>query len=356
MQCAGKERDRAGGIIRSKRFVERGAVATIKDVAKLAGVSVSTASVALNGRGPVSEATRQRVKEAALALRYRPNAVARSLVTRRTRSIGLVLADLTDPYFHGVAKGIEAVASASGYTVLLADTDRSPAKEERSLETLLCRQVDGLILAGSAGENGGSLSWLKTSQVPVVTVGRYSEAFPAVSADNTGAGRLVAEHLVREGYRRIGFIGGPPGLRVSVERCQGFCTALREAGFEPLCSAPGDFTPAGGYQAAKALLANGAERPEAIVAANDQMAIGVLKAVKEAGLQVPDDVAVAGIGDVATAVYTDPPLTTVALPLREMGERAARMLLRLIEGEAAPEQPLVLPVTLKVRASTRRGG
>lgn len=329
-------------------------MATIKDVAKLAGVSVSTASVALNGRGPVSEATRQRVKEAALALRYRPNAVARSLVTRRTRSIGLVLADLTDPYFHGVAKGIEAVASESGYTVLLADTDRSPVKEERSLETLLCQQVDGLILAGSTAEGGGSLSRLKGSQVPIVTVGRYEDDLPAVSADNIGAGRMVAEHLLQEGYRRIGFIGGPPGLRVSVERYQGFCEALQEMGLEPCFCAPGDFTPSGGYQVAKTLVAGGAGQPEAIVAANDQMAIGVLKAIKEEGLRVPADVAVAGIGDVATAVYTDPPLTTVALPLREMGERAARTLLHLIEGEAASAQPIVLPVTLKVRASTRR--
>ena len=328
-------------------------MATIKDVARMAGVSVSTASVALSGRGPVSDQTRRRVREAAESLRYRPNAVARSLVTRRTRSIGLVVADLTDPYFHVVAKGIEGAVSEAGYTVVLADTDRSHAKEERSIETLLRYQVDGLILAGSGDAGEARLTHLKEGTIPVVTVGSYAIGLPNVTADNRGAGALVAAHLLEQGYRRIGYVGGPRGLRVSQERWAGFSEVLRGAGLSPAFDAEGDFTPAGGHRAALEVLAGG-EAPEAIVAANDQMAIGVINAVKELGLRVPADVAVAGIGDIPTAVYVDPPLTTVALPLKAMGARSAQVLLRLIDGESIPAEPIVLEVTLKVRESTAR--
>lgn len=331
-------------------------MATIKDVARLAGVSISTASVALSGKGPVSEATQVRVREAAQRLHYRPNAVARSLVTRRTRSIGLILADLTDPYFHGIAKGVERAVSEAGYTVVLADTDRSADKEERSIETLMSQQVDGIILAGSGDGSEKRLERLRRMPTPVVVVGSFDLNFPSVTVDNQGAASMVAEHLLNEGYSRIGYIDGPKELLVSRERYAGFCRVLNDHSLSAAFHLEGDFTPAGGYRAAKSIFSQGlkATGPDAILAANDQMAIGVLKAVRETGLHVPDQMAVAGIGDIPNAVFVDPPLTTVSLPLKELGQRAAQVLLRLIDGREAPSKPIMLGVSLNVRASTRQ--
>lgn len=332
-------------------------MATIKDVAKLAGVSVSTASMALNGKGPVSEATRRRVVEAARALQYRPNAIARGLVTRKTRTVGLVLADLTDPYFHEIAKGAEAVLSAAGYAMLLADTDRSPEKERRSIEALCSHQVEGLILAGSGLGSASLVGEVRRHGIEVVAVGPHAAGVPSVGVDNEAVGRAIARHLIERGRRRIAFVGGPPGLGVSEARLQGFLQALAEAELEPFRIIPSDFTPAGGYRAAAQLMAerNPAARPDAVVAANDQMAIGVIKGARELGLTVPAEVAVAGIGDIPTAVFTEPPLTTVALPIRAMGEQAALLLLRAL-GEAAEEEEeergAALDFKLVVRAST----
>lgn len=328
-------------------------MATIKDVAKLAGVSVSTASMALNGKGPVSEATRRRVTEAAQALHYRPNAIARSLVTRRTRSVGVVLADITDPYFHEIAKGAEAVLSAAGYAMLLADTDRSTAKEQRSIEALCSHQVEGLILAGSGMGSAALVDEVRRRGIEVVAIGPHAADVPSVGVDNGAVGSTIARHLIERGRRRIAFVGGPPGLGVSEERRKGFVEALASAGLEPFRIVSADFTPSGGFRAAGELLMgeNPDERPDGIVAANDQMAIGILKAVRERGLSVPREIAVAGIGDIPTAVYADPPLTTVALPIRAMGEQAARMLMGALD-EASGKAGGALDFKLIVRAST----
>lgn len=328
-------------------------MATIKDVAKLAGVSVSTASMALNGKGPVSEATRRRVAAAARALHYRPNAIARSLVTRRTRSVGLILADITDPYFHEIAKGAEAVLSAAGYAMLLADTDRSSVKERRSIEALCSHQVEGLILAGTGMESEALVSEVRRRGIKVVVIGPHAAGVPSVGVDNRAVGRTIAQHLIERGRRRLAFVGGPPGLGVSEERQRGFLEALASAGMEPFRIVSADFTPSGGFRAGGELLQGEGpeERPDGIVAANDQMAIGVVKAVRERGYSVPGEVAVAGIGDIPTAVYADPPLTTVALPIRAMGEEAARMLMSAL-GEADEERRGALDFKLIVRAST----
>lgn len=329
-------------------------MATIKDVAKLAGVSVSTASMALNGKGPVSEATRRRVVEAARALQYRPNAIARGLVTRRTRTVGLVLADLTDPYFHEIAKGAEAVLSAAGYATLLADTDRSLEKERRSIEALCSHQVEGLILAGSGPGSEAVVREARRRGVEVVAVGPHGAGVPSVGVDNEAVGRTVARHLIERGRRRIAFVGGPPGLGVSEARRRGFLEALASAGLEPFRIVPSDFTPFGGYRAALELLEaeDPAARPDAVAAANDQMAIGVIKGARERGLAVPAEVAVAGIGDIPTAVFTDPPLTTVALPIRAMGEQAALLLMRALGEPVKEEGAAALGFELVVRLST----
>lgn len=334
-------------------------MATIKDVARAAGVSISTASVALSGKGSVSEKTRARVIEVAHKLKYRPNAVARSLVTRRTRSVGLILSDITDPYFHEIAKGVQRTLSTAGYTVVLADTDRSSANESRSIQTLLDHQVDGLILAGSGRrKDEDHLRRLKEEKMAVVTVGRYTTDFPHVCVDNAAAAYVIADHLCCRGYRRIAFIGGPDGLLVTEDRFAGFCRALSDYGleFDPMLVRSADFTPAGGYKAAMALLKTGRSNTspvEAVIAANDQMAIGVMKAAKDFGILIPRQMAVAGIGDIPTALYLDPSLSTVTLPLQEMGRAAAGRLMKAIDREDGDHE-ILLDIHLRIRNSTPR--
>lgn len=337
-------------------------MATIKDVAKRAGVSVSTASIALSGRGPVSDATRRRVLEAAEALDYRPNALAQGLVTRRTRTVGLVLADITDPYFHEIAKGVERALSASGYALILADTDRSAAKERRSLEIFASQRVAGVILAGSGTEDEKAPHVQGGDEVAVVAIGRPNWGIPFVAVDNARAAAQAVAHLVETGAERIALIAGPQGLVAAEERRQGYAAALAEHDLptHPGWVVAGDFTPEGGYRAAVSLLdrcaAGECPYPDAILAANDQMAIGALKGLKERGARVPSDMALAGVGGIPTGEYVDPPLTTISLPMKEMGEAAAGMLIRMIEGTPGVERAIWLETQLLVRGSTRAQG
>ena len=331
--------------------------ATIKDVARLAGVSISTASIALSGKGPVSAETRERVLAAAEKLRYRPNALARSLVTSHSHSVGLILPDLRDPYFHEIASGVERVAWEAGYTLLLADTNRSPSKERAVVEAFRSHRVDGMIFAGSGreGELGPLLDPADTA--PIVVLGRPHAPQPYVRVDNVAAGRIATEHLLRLGRNRLSFVGGPADLTTSIDRAAGFQEAMRAAGraldFTYVTEA--DFTPDGARRAVLALLdrleAEGKEFPDGVVAANDQMAIGVLQALRARGIPVPENEAVVGIGDIPTATYVETTLTTVALPTREMGEAAMDVLLRLMRGEKPPEEPVTLPVQLVRRGS-----
>ncbi|HET7560388.1 MAG TPA: LacI family DNA-binding transcriptional regulator [Limnochordia bacterium] len=327
--------------------------ATIKDVARRAGVSISTVSLVFNQKGSVSHATRERVYEAAKALGYRPNSVARSLVTRRSRSVGLVIPELTDPYFLEIAKGASRTAVERGYALLLVDTDRDVQKEEAAIAALGQQQAAALILAGAGVGGSGELTQFAADGRAVVVIGRSDLPFAAVAVDNVAAGALPGAHLLTRGRRRIAYIDGPPGLTTTADRLAGLRTALSEGGVElrPDHIETGDFTLDGGYAAAKALLAR--ITPDAVAVANDQMAIGVLKAVRECGLRVPDDVAICGIGDIPTAAFTEPPLTTVALPLRELGRRAMLSALRLTGEEAVPaDDGAPLAVQLVVRAST----
>lgn len=331
--------------------------ATIKDVARLAGVSISTASIALSGKGPVSAETRERVLAAAEKLRYRPNALARSLVTSHTQIVGLILPDLRDPYFHEIASGVERVAWDSGYTLLLADTNRSPSKEKAVVEAFRSHRVDGMIFAGSGRE--GDLGPLLDAgeSGPIVVLGRHHASLPSVRVDNVAAGRIATEHLLRLQRERLCFIGGPADLTTSIDRASGFHEAMRAAD-RPLdltYVTEADFTPEGARRVTLELFdrlaAQGKDLPDGIVAANDQMAIGVLQALRTRGIAVPDEVAVVGIGDIPTATYVEPPLTSVALPTRQMGEAAMELLLRLMRGEKGPQEPITLPVRLVYRGS-----
>ena len=322
---------------------------TTHDVARLAGVSQPTVSLVLSGnpKARVALATRERVHEAARQLGYRANLVARSLVQRKSFAIGVVIPDLRNPFFADVVGGAERVASEAGYAVLLCEAGEQGA--QRHLEALVGRQIDGVIMdaTGAASMAPGLLDG-----IPVVLIDEPSDEMPGVASDALAAGRIAAEHLLALGHRRFGF-AGPATLAWAFHmRERGFVQALRKAGIRLVSddvrrAAP---TAAGGFSAMKELLTLH-YGPTAVFFANDLMALGALKACAAQGVHVPRDLSIVGCDDIETARLVTPELTTVNVRARELGARAARVLLKLLHGESARAAALI-PVTLAVRGTT----
>jgi len=312
---------------------------TVRDVAARAGVSQPTVSLVLGGhpRARVATETRERVMAAAAELGYRPNVIARGLARRRSYAIGLLVPDLRNPFYAEIVSGAERVAAQEGYAVLLCDA--SEVGPHRHLETLRERLVDGIILdAVGASELGeAALEGLN-----VVFIDEPSSRVPFVASDATGAGRLAAQHLIALGHRRVAFMGPAADVYAFRMRERGFVQAMRVAGAtfdsERVRRAPA--TVAGGMAAMRAMLALGvAQRPTAVFCANDLMAVGALKACAAAGVQVPRDLSVVGCDDIELATLVTPELTTIAVPARELGARAARTLIRLLPGDAEARGP-----------------
>jgi LacI family transcriptional regulator len=328
-------------------------MATIVDVARRAGVSASTVSHVINGTRFVAPATRRRVEAAIEVAAYRPNALARSLRSGRSHTLGLVLPDSGNPFFAEVGREIQLAAFAAGYSVFLCNTENDPEKEQRSVNVLTRARVDGLVLV-AVDERGDALRALVRQKVPVVVMDRERPdlALDTVLTDHREGGRLATRHLVALGHRRIGFVAGPAGLSPSELRLAGHRDALAEGGLSPEAALlrHGDFHPESGRAAARALLAS-ARPPTAILACNDLMALGVLRAAAEAGRRVPQDLAVVGYDDIELAAFTVPPLTTVAQPRREMGRAAVRLLVNRLERRGLAPQQALLPVALTVRQS-----
>ncbi|MGZ8414799.1 MAG: LacI family DNA-binding transcriptional regulator [Gemmatirosa sp.] len=323
---------------------------TIRDVAQHAGVSQPTASLVLGNhpRARVAPATRERVLAAASTLGYRPNVVAQSLARGRSFALGVIVPDLRNPCFADGIAGAERVAAAAGYALLLCGETERPV--EAHLETLLSRQIDGVILDAA---NAASLDATALAGVNVVLVDEPSERWPGVASDATGAGRLVAEHLLGLGHRQLAFIGPSSHVHTFRMRERGFVQALRSAGIALpsrwLRRAPA--TVAGGRDAMRALL-HERPRPTAVFCANDLAALGAMKAAAEARVRVPAELSLAGCDDIEMAQLVTPELTTVAVPARELGARAARLLLRQLAGEPARAASAPLAVRLVVRGTT----
>lgn len=327
-------------------------MATIKDVARHAGVSYTTVSHVLNKTRPVSCDARQRVLAAAEALHYVPSALARSLRSKATGSIGLIIPNNTNPYFSEVARGIEDCCYAAGYSVILCNSDDDPAKQRDYLNVLLTKRCDGLIVATLAQTDGELLRKMK---VPTVLLDRAPKelSIDLVAVDNTAGGVLAAQHLLALGRRRIACIAGPQGLDISEERVAGMRRALADAGMtlpEQLLRYA-DFTSAGGYEAARALLSRG-EVPDAIFCCNDLMAIGTLRAAAELGIAVPQALSVVGFDDIDLARFVHPPLTSVAQNTRRLGQLTAQCLLARIADPARPIEHQTITPELHVRGST----
>lgn len=325
---------------------------TIKDVAKAAQVSIASASRAMNGHGSVSPDVRRRVDEAARSLRYVPHAGARNLITRRTQTLGVLLPDLHGEFFSELIRGIDQRARADRMHVLVSSSHGDADEAVAAIRTMRGR-VDGLLVMSPHLDAGVVREHLPPS-IPVVLMNtpaqaRDAEACDAISIDNVAGARAMVAHLRDRGCKRIALVGGPAHNYDAQERLRGYRDAL---GAQPELVIEGDFSEQSGYRAAQTLLGLD-ERPDAIFAANDMMAIGCLFALTEAGIDVPGDIALAGFDDIPIARFVTPPLSTVRVRIAELGQQAAGALLRAIAGPSEP-LTLTLPVELVARESTNR--
>lgn len=330
---------------------------TLRDVAGAAGVSIATVSRVLTGARSSAPATRERVLTAAAELDYRPSGPARALKLRRSRTLGLLVTDIENPYFPEIVRAVEDAAHQRGFAVLLCNATDDPRRELAYINLLLERRVDGIIVAASrVGARHAAL--LERSPVPVVLVNSEAprSGLPAITSDNRGGARQAAEHLIKLGHRRIGHITAPRTNAAAGARLRGVRDAMRHAGLEPeqLAVAEGDGHVAGGERAMTELLAC-KPAPTAVVCYNDLTAIGAIRAVVRAGRSVPGDLSLVGFDDIELAQWTDPPLTTVAQPKQEMGAWAFERLAISDEGsrrQASGNATVRLPTSLVVRAST----
>jgi DNA-binding LacI/PurR family transcriptional regulator len=318
---------------------------TIEAVAAAAGVSKTTVSHVLSGNRPVARATAARVRRVIDELGYRPNTLARSLKMARSQTIGLVVPDVTNPFYPALARGLQAALVDSGYLLLLADTGGDPDAERAFIAEALQRRVDALVVS-AFGLTEEELDRLAGAVVPVVAVGAElaGSRLDCVTADDERVAADAVAHLRARGHERIGTIAGPAGTAVADRRLRGFSQALeREGRFDATLVAYGDFTRDGGRAAAHALVRDPAERPTALFCANDLMAIGALDAARAAGLAVPGDLAVVGVDDIDAAGLVVPALTTVRIPSGDIGRVAGELLLSRMEPEArrAPRTILV---------------
>jgi LacI family transcriptional regulator, galactose operon repressor len=333
-------------------------MATIKDVAREAQVSVATVSRVFSGGGPVREETRRRIRDIAAALRYVPHGGARSLITSRTSTIGVLLPDLYGEFFSEVIRGIDTAARMSGLHLIISNSHCDKDAIEGAMRAMRGR-VDGLIIM-SPDIDAHALRANLPDCHPVVLLNcaLRGEAFDSVNIDNQGGASAVVRHLISHRHQRIALITGAPRNVDGQERTLGYRKALDEAGIERHAEweARGDFTEDSGFEATRSLLSL-EQRPTAIFAANDSMAVGALSALREAGLRIPEDIAVAGFDDITIARHVHPPLTSVHVPIAELGERAMRKLMAAFSAGShhIPQQDIV-HTTLVIRSSCGPSG
>lgn len=326
---------------------------TIRDVAAAAGVSPATVSRVLNERVEVATDLRERVIAAVTELGYRPNGPARSLRKRATTVLGIIITDVQNPFFTSMVRGIEDAAQRAGYSVVLANSDEDQDKQQRYLEVAAAEQLAGVVLA-PAHQSTRGLDVVVGQGIPVVTVDRRlrGAAVDSVLVNNHKAARDATEHLIERGRRRVGFVAGLLDTTTGARRLAGYKAALKHAGIplDEKLIAEADFRLEGGYEATKKLLERA--RPDAVFASNNLMTIGALQAIAEAGVAIPDDVAVVGFDDISWATALRPPLTAVRQPTYEIGQRAAELLLDRVRGDPAPRRNIVFHAELVVRGSS----
>ncbi|MEJ5252674.1 MAG: LacI family DNA-binding transcriptional regulator [Armatimonadota bacterium] len=325
---------------------------TIKHIAEEVGVSAMTVSRALRNDKGVSEVVRQRILQTAERLNYRPNLLARGLVSQRTHLLGVLIPNLRHSFWLHMVIGIEEVAKREGYTVLICHSDDDPEVEQQEIRSLIGRQVEALLIAScNPDHNASILSALKHERIPTVLFDRYPRELnlPYVGCDDRLGARLAAEHLVRCGYRRIAHLAGDQSLSVGRDRLLGYQEVMQEAGRQPIVEVCG-FGEDNGYKGFRRLFA--LHRPDAIFASHDPVAIGAMRAAFEMGLRIPEDVAIVGFADMDCADHLWVPLTTVWQPKEELGRAAASLVLQTLNGtDSAEDSRVILRPYLVVRQS-----
>lgn len=329
---------------------------TIKDIARKANVSYATVSRALNNKEGVNEETRQRIIRIAQEMGYKPNAIARGLVKRHTNTIGLVIPDITNPFFPEVARGVEDAANEQGYSILLCNTNWEQEREETYINLLMEKRVDGIIIA-PISKDTNYIEDLLGDHFPLVYVSRVPEGTQNsfVVIDNTRGGFLATKHLIEQGYKKIGYIGGTKGSASSQDRFKGYQLAFEKYGieYEPRFIVSGDFKRETGYNIMKKLL-EGPEYPDAVFAENDLLALGAMQAIREKGLKIPQDIAVVGFDDIPFASFPEVQLTTICQPKYEMGRIAAQILMDKLTQKKGKntDRKVILEPELIVRKSS----
>jgi LacI family transcriptional regulator len=342
------------GSLTAFRTPARWQLPTINDVARQAGVSTVTVSRVLNNAPNVNAATRQRIEEAIQELGYVPNVAARSLRSKRTRSLALILPDITNSFWTTVARGVEDAAQSSGYSVLLCNTDESSAKQLRYLELVASRRVDGVIIA-PFDSDVQNIRTLRDREIATVLIDRRIDGWEtdSVLGDSVGGARALVRHLIGLGHARIAMISGPLITSTAQDRVDGYCAALMEAGIDPdpALIRRGEFRASSGEQLMGQLLDEGLH-PTAVFAANNAIAMGVIDAAVRRGLRIPRDLALVCFDDFDAASHLFPFLTVAVQPAYEMGVRAAELLLHRVEaGAALAPRHLLLPTRLVIRHS-----
>jgi LacI family transcriptional regulator len=328
-------------------------MANIREVAKRAGVSIATVSHVFNDTRPVSEEVRQRVTQAAADLRYYPNHLARSLTTKKTGTVGMVVSDMSNPFFAELIHGVERTLSAHQYNLMICNTEDNPYKEEEYLRLLMAKRVDGIV-AAAASEKWVTLQVAEASAFPLVFVDLRVDGVlgPVVCGANEDGAYRGVSHLIADGHRSIGILAGMPGMSTMRDRLAGYRRALAEHGVpheERLVKFSRLETEAATQQM-KVLMAE-APRPSAVFLNNNLLALGALIALQEIGLSCPEEVALVCFDDVPWMRISEPPLTVLRQPNYEMGAMAGQLLLQQLRGESVPRTTITLQPELIVRQS-----
>jgi len=331
---------------------------TIKDIAREAGVSLATVSRVINNKNEgVGPETRERILNLMKELEYYPNRIARGLVTKKTNILGLVLPDISNPFFPSLTRGVEDTANKYGYNIILCNTDNNKKKEETYINVLKENNVDGIIYTSVVSNKDKSVKMLLQSRIPFVLLDRSINAadIPEVITDGESGMQQMVEYLIANGHRRIAYISGPGNNSPAEQRLEGYSKALLSAGIpiDHTIIKGGDYNISSGYRCMKELLDLGADFT-AVACANDLIAVGAMEMLKEKGIRVPADISITGYDDIYLAGVLTPKLTTIAQPKYEMGSLAAELLIKLVQGDEIKERQVILQPSLIERESVAK--
>ncbi|MCR2043703.1 LacI family transcriptional regulator [Anaerosalibacter massiliensis] len=330
---------------------------TIKDIAAIAGVSTATVSKVLNGKDKdISQATREKVLKITKEYNYVPNNVARSLVTKRTKTIGLIIPDITNPFFPEIARGAEDKAQEKGYSIIFCNTDDDIEKENKNINMLVEKMVDGIVLAASAKEEL-NIERSRYNSIPLVLVDRDSNLEGIngkVFVNNISGAYQAVSYLLENNYKNILFLSGPLSTIPSKDRLKGYKKALKEKriDYNDELVIEGEYKYSWGYEIGKKVL-DSKIKFDSVFCGNDLIAFGVMKSFKDRGLNIPKDIGIVGYDDIYMSRLVEPTLTTVKQPNYQMGYRAVEILINIIEGKEKIDKDIVLETKLIIRKSTK---